>query len=202
MNQEQVERLKKMKERAEQLKIEAKEKELEYFKQLTSGTWWNVFKGGMIFCVLLMILTTVDTLVDGKTRKVGEHEYEFNRELYAIDYQSIWVENALFGVHFQDLFGFDETSFELVYSSVFQQPKKLTFTQKAAASSENGLPTRRSAIRALNIYTWFPYLQIALLIPVLVYFFKRPTAIFTFLRMLCLVLLYPCAILLLGFLMF
>ena len=202
MNQEQLERLKKMKERAEQLKVEAKEKELEYFNQLTSGTGWKTFKGGMIFCALLMILTTIDTLVDGKKRKVGKQEYKFNRELYAIDYQSVWVEDALFAVHFQDLFGFDETSFELVYSSVFQQPKKLLFDQEASASSDSASPRKRSAMRALNIYTWFPYLQIVLLIPLLLYIFKRPTAIFTFVRMLCLILLYPSAILLLGFLVF
>ena len=66
MNQSRQEHLKRA---AEQIK-KAKEfeaiKEKEYYEKITSGTRWKIFTFFTFFCVLLALLTTVDTFVDGK----------------------------------------------------------------------------------------------------------------------------------------
>lgn len=189
---DQQARLREVAEKVRLQKIENEKQEQAYFKSLMTGNWWGVFKGVMVFCMLMVVLTTIDTFVDAGTRKLDRSEWEVDRSLYAIGYQSIWVNEALFMPSFDQWIGFEPNSFEVTESFIFRDEKRLHFVQIPYASSvSEERPMLRHIPRIRAIYTWFPYLQILLLIPLLTFIFKRPSAWFKFGRGASLIIIGP-----------
>lgn len=172
-------------------------KEKEFYTKITSGTSWLWFKIGTAFCILMVILTTYDTFFDGETKPISQNEYNFNRELYAIGYQSVWVDENLFIVPIESMIGMDMNSFQVTYSPIFGDPKFLSF---ASYYEDTKTPLEKRiqvAQKRISIYEWFPLAQIMLLLPLLVIIFKRQKAWFNFARVGCFILLFPGSILLL-----
>ncbi len=166
---------------------EEKRKEKEYYERITNGTPWLLFKLVAGFCTLMMILTTIDVLVDGETKKLTENEWKIDRQLYAIGYQSVKVEGYLFVPPLRNWLGHIDDSFEITYSPIFRTGKWLSYDQEVGESHV----IRQETIRVRSIFTWFPYLQIVMLIPLLTVIFKAQKPMFNFARVASLILILP-----------
>ncbi|NOQ71989.1 MAG: hypothetical protein GQ574_08305 [Crocinitomix sp.] len=203
MNQSRQEHLKRAAEQIKKAKEFEAVKEQEYFKKITSGTRWKIFTFFTFFCVLLALLTTIDTFVDGKTVKLREGEFRFDRSLGAMDYQSVWVnENDLFMVHFQNLQGKLLNTFEVTESFIFRDYKYLSFIREYEDTVTPLERTRMYASKRISIYDWFPLTQVLLFIPLLVLLFKRQKPWFNFAQMACFILIFPGSLVLLYSLIF
>lgn len=179
---------------AEKVRIkeeEAQRAENEYYYKITHGTPWLVFKIVVGFCTLMMVLTTIDILVDGPSQELDQSEWRIDRELYIPGHQSIKVGDDLFVPEMKDWLGHIDDSFEITYSSIFRTGKWLNYNREV---SEN-VVLRESTIRRRSIYTWFPYFQIIMLIPLATFLFKRQKPWFKFARIASMVLITPAIIL-------
>lgn len=53
------------------LKKEKEEREdKEFYKRITSGTSWLFFKVVVVLCTLMALVTTIEEVVDGSTKKL------------------------------------------------------------------------------------------------------------------------------------
>jgi len=189
------EKLQRLKEKVRKQKEEEARKEREYYKKVTSGAPWLLFTIVTGYCALLFVLTTIDIFVDGSSEKLTENEWRIDRQLYAPGHQSIKVEDALFIAYFPEWNGHKDDSFEIIYSPIFNTGKKLSYIQEI----EEGVEIERQVIRRRSIFTWFPYLQIMLLIPILTFFLKAQKPWFTFARYASLFLIAPGSLLVVLF---
>ena len=196
MNQNTSERLKAIAEKVKRQKELEAIKDAEAYKKMTTGVSWKIFTGLTFFCILLAILTTVDVYVDGETEPITKNDYKFERSLYAIGFQSVWVDDNLYMPSINDLAGFDENSFEVTYSLIFNDPKSLSFIQSPYYSGRGPKPdlVKQTTIKQISIYSHFPYIQLVLIIPIFVFLFKRPEPWFKFMRFTCLLLIFPFSI--------
>lgn len=169
-------------------KEEEKHAEDEFYKRITSGPQWLTFKIIVAFCTLMIFVTTFETFVDGETRKLDSSEWEINRELYILFHQSIKVDDYLFVPHLRDWSDHVEDSYAITYSPIFHTGKKLSYD----LADDNGKFIRRhTEIRRRSIFTWFPFLQIALLIPLITFILKRQKPWFNFARVASMILIFP-----------
>lgn len=170
---------------------ETKREEKEYFEKITSGTPWLLFKIVIVFCALMTVLTTIEIFVDGETKKLDESEWEIDRELYITWHQSIKVGDYLFVPHLSDWSGHVDSSFEISYSPIFRTGKKLSYDLMVGETNMR----RHEETRRRSIFTWFPFFQIILLIPLFTYIFKAQKPWFNFARVASMVLVFPGALL-------
>lgn len=194
---DQKEAMRKAALKLQQQKEEEERKDREYFERITTGRPWLIFKIGVAFCTLMLILTSIDIYVDGKSKKLKEGEWRIDRELYMNGHQSIKVGNALFIAPFEIWFGHIDDSFEITYSLIFQTGKKLAYNQEVS----EGAVVRHEVIRRRSIFTWFPFLQIAMVIPLLVFIFKRKKPWFRFARTMSLLIITPMSFIILMYLL-
>lgn len=195
----QRERLAAIKEKLIQDEIENRKKDQEHYKKMTSGFWWGLYKVGMVFAIVFAIITTVDTFVSREVKPLSQNEWKFDREYYIIGYQSVWVDGTIFFPPFEHISGFDENSFRVENSLILDQPKVLYF-DSVPFGSERAV-TYQEYAHYKTIFTWFPYLQIAMFIPLAVFIFRQPKSWFIFARGMCLGIIYPLLITLLVFLL-
>lgn len=201
MNQieERKARLKATAEKLKKQRQEEAEKDRLYFEKLTSGTRWKLFGTFSILCVILAILLTFDTFKDGKVYQLTTNQYRFDRSLGSWGNQSVWVnEEDIFLIPFEELFDFDENSFQLTTSPIFGDPKYLSFKKKETT----GDSTRYYFQKRISIYEWFPLVQLMLLIPLFVFLFKRQKPWFKFAQFTCFFLIFPGSIILVLRLLF
>lgn len=203
MNKTRQEHLKRAAEQIRKAKEREVVKEKEYYEKITSGTRWMIYKVFTFFCVLLAVLTTIDTFTDGKVVRLSPEQFRFDRSLGALNHQSIWVnENDLFLVHFRDLKGMNLETFEVTESFIFEDNKYLSFLQEYEDSVTPMTRTRIYVPKRISIYDWFPLTQVFLLVPLLVLLFKRQKPWFNFAQMACFILLFPGSLVLLYSLVF
>lgn len=195
----QKERLAALKEKLIQNEIENRKKEQQYYEKITSGLWWNIYKAGMVFCLIFLIISTIDTFVNRERVKLTQDEWKFDREYYIIGYQSVWVDGCIFFPPFEHVAGFDENSFEVENSLILNKPKYLYFDQVPFGQTES--VERKEFVHYKSIFNWFPYLQIVMLIPLGVYKFRKPKSWFVFARGMVMGIIYPCLITLFIFLL-
>jgi len=195
----QKERLAKLKEELIQKEIENRKKEQQHYEKLTSGFWWNIYKAGMVFCFLFLIVTTVDTFVSRDRVDLSQNEWKFDREYYIIGYQSIWVDGSIFFPSINDVAGFDENSFKVENSLILNKPKFLYFDQ--IPYNQDKTVEIKTLVGYKSIFNWFPYLQLVMLIPFAVFIYRKPKSWFIFARGLCMGLIYPLLLILLVFLL-
>lgn len=182
--------LQEMKEKLERQKIESKRRDLAYYERLTSGFWWKMFKVAMISCILFATLTTIDQFFSRKIRYLSRNEWKFDRSLYIFGTQSVWVDGTIFFPDIDQIAGFDENSFAIRKSLIFNEPRALYFKQKHYKTGE--IIEQRVTHQYRSIFNWFPYLQFVMLIPLLVYVFRRPSPWFIFFRGLSIFIIFPC----------
>jgi len=175
---------------AEKMRLK-KEKEVreenEFYERITSGKPWFFFKAVMIFCTLILLVTTIDFFVDGTTKKLTEEDCKIDRDWEYTWHKVLDVEGYMFTPHFNDWYDHVESSLTLTYSPIFRTGKKLSYDIQSKDSSLR----RHEEIRQNSIFTWFPAFQILLLIPLLTFLFKRQSAWFNFARIASLVFVFP-----------
>jgi hypothetical protein len=135
----------------------------------------------------MMVLTTIEIFVDGETKKLDKSEWKIDREMYILFHQSIKVGDYLFVPHLRDWSNYVEGSYEITYSPIFRTGKKLSYDLQVNETTVR----RHETIRRRSIFTWFPFLQILMLIPLATFIFKRQKPWFTFTRIASLIIVLP-----------
>ena len=164
-----------------------KREEKEYYEKITSGFRWGLFKVVVVFCTLMAVLTTIETFVDGATKKLDKSQWKIDRELYMMFHQTIKVEDYLFFPPISDWSGNIEDSYEITYTPIFRTGKKLSYDIQV----DDTTVRRHEEIRSRSIFDWFPALQILMLIPLATFLLKRQNPWFNFARIASLVFIFP-----------
>jgi hypothetical protein len=173
---------------------EARE-EKELYERITSGRPWLIFKAIAIFCTLMFVVTTIEFFVDGPAEKVTEKDWKINREWEWPWHQIVDVDGYLFAPLLSDWLDHVDNSIEITYSPIFRTGKKLSYDIQV---SESGI-RRHEEIRFRSIFTWFPLVQIFLLIPLIPLIFKRQRPWFYFARLASLFFVFPGSLLLIYY---
>lgn len=161
-----------------------------YYEKISSGKQWKIFRIFSIYCIALAALITVETLIDGETKKIEPANVHNTEGLVEIN-------GGYYTPLYTQLFGFIDTSFRVVYSPVFGAAKYMVWTSKYQDTKTPLTFTDYTEWRYNSVYSYFIFIQLVLLIPIAVVLYKRPTGLFKFGRMLCLVLIFPASIYLL-----
>lgn len=196
MNQKAIEHMKRAQEAMKEKKRLEEEKSRQYYEKITTGTSWMIFKIGTLFCILMVVLLTIDTLTVSKVVHLDPEDYEHRRNTYTKQDAVIWVGDEIFTAGYKSFISVDYNSFAVHKSGIFGQSKFLLFT---AHTLDN--PKRFYSYQRLSIYEWFPWLQLMLLIPLFVFLFKKPQPWFTYMRMMSMILIFPGALLILFYLL-
>ncbi len=179
-----AEKLRKKKEKEER-------EENELYQRITSGIPWMVFKSVVVFCTLMALVTTIEVFVDGKSKKIAEEEWKIDRTWEWPWHQIIDVEGYLFAPKLNEWLDHVDNSMELTYTPIFQTGKKLSYDLQINESSIRS----HEEIRFRSIFSWFPFLQLFLIIPLLTFIFKRKAPWFNFARLLSLFFVFPATLL-------
>lgn len=186
-NINQQESLRIAAERMRQKKEKEEREDREFYERITSGMQWFIFKAVVVFCTLMLLVSTIEVFVDGPTKKLTEKSWEINRNWEYTWHKVLDVEGYMFTPTLADWSDRVENSLEMTYSPIFRTGKKLSFDTK-----ENGYSIRRhEEIRQRSIFTWFPLFQLFLLIPLVTFIFKRQSAWFNFARIASFVFVLP-----------
>ncbi len=167
-------------------KAEAKKDGL-FFQKIAAGLYWNIFRVAAGICAVLAVLFTVDTFVDGGERSIPNTGYTFERWRYPVyGHQTVIVDNEIYTPSFEQLFDFDIHSFKVHNSFIFQDPKFITFN--------SSLGDNQRADRRVSVYEYFPLIQLLLLVPLAVIFYKRQNGMFFLFWGVTILLIYPSAL--------
>lgn len=169
--------------------------EQKYYERATSGNIWVIFRIGVIFCLALNVLITIDYFVHGPTKDLPVGSYDFDRPLYSKTNTVVWVGDDIFTPYYKDFVSVDYSSFKLTDSYIFNKAKYISYVAHSL-----GTPERFRAYKRISIFDAFPWAQLLLLIPLLVWIFKCKSAFFNFIRIACFFLIYPGALIILIFL--
>lgn len=179
-----------------QRKKEKEEREdREFYERITSGMQWLIFKIIVVFCTLMLLVSTIEVLVDGPTKKLSEKSWEIDRDWEYLWHKVLNVEGYMFTPTIADWSERAENSLEMTYTPIFRTGKKLSYDIK----SENTITRRQEEIRQQSIFTWFPTFQLFLLIPLITFIFKRQSAWFNFARIASMVFVFPGTLLVIYF---
>lgn len=182
-------------EKMRQKKEKEKREEIEFYERITSGPQWLIFKVIVVFCSLMLVVSTIETFVDGPTKKLTEDDWKINRDWEWTWHKVLDIEGYMFTPLITDWYQHVENSMEITYSPIFRTGKKLSFDVKLEGSGTR----RQEEIRKRSIFTWFPLFQIFLLIPLLTMLFKRQSPWFNFARIVSLVFVLPGTLLVIFF---
>lgn len=175
---------------AERMRLK-KEKEAQeekaFYERITSGWQWLLFKVIVAFCTLMFVVSIVETFVDGPTKKLTENDWKIDRNWEYTWHKVLDVKGYTFMpelTHWNDR---KENGLSLTYSPIFRTGKRLNYIVV-----EDGGTTRiQSEIRDFSIFTWFPFFQILLLIPLATFIFKRQAPWFNFARIASMIIVFP-----------
>lgn len=178
------------------LKKEKEEREdKEFYKRITSGTSWLFFKVVVVLCTLMALVTTIEEVVDGSTKKLTENSWKINQDWRYDGHAVLDVEGYMFTPQYLDWGGHVENTIELIYSPIFRTGKKLTYNSIVNYDEI----VKHIEIRQRSIFTWFPVLQILLLIPLATFIFRRQSPLFNFARIASFAFIFPGTLLILLF---
>ena len=169
------------------LKKEKEEREdNEYYERITSGTPWLIFKAVVVFCALMLVISTFDYFVDGPTKKLSAKSWKIDRSWEYTWHRVLDVEGCMFTPTLGDWMDRIESSTKITYSPIFRTVKKISFYSKTRNRVKKVVE-----IRQRSIFTWFPAFQLFLMIPIFTYFFKRKAPWFSFARLISLAFVLP-----------
>lgn len=169
----------------------------EFYERITNGMPWFIFKTVVVFCTLMVLVSTFEVFVDGPTKKLTENTWKIDRTWEYTWHKVLDVEGYMFTPTIADWSERVENSIVITYSPIFRTGKKLSYDIKA---NEYRI-IKQEEIRQRSIFTWFPAFQIFLLIPLITFFFKRQSALFNFARITSLVLVFPGTLMVIYFAM-
>ena len=182
-------------ERMRQKKEREEREEREFYERITSGAQWFLFKIVVAFCTLMLVVSTFDVLVDGPTKRLPEKSWKINRDWEYTWHKVLDVNGYMFTPELTDWNDHVENSLHMTYSPVFRTAKKLSYYVK----SDDSTIRKQEEIRQESIFTWFPWFQIVLLIPLATFIFRRQSAWFNFARMASMILVFPGTLLVIFF---
>jgi len=185
-------------EKIRQKKEKEEREDREFYERITSGMRWFIFKTVVVFCTLMLLVSTFEVFVDGPTKKLTEKSWKIDRNWEYTWHKVLDVEGYMFTPTIADWSDRVENSLEITYSPVFRTGKKLSYAVKADESAIR----RQEEIRERSIFTWFPAFQLFLLIPLITFIFKRQSAGFNFARIASLVFVFPGTLMVIYFAMF
>lgn len=174
-------------ERMRQKKQKEEREDREFYERITSGMQWFIFKTVVVFCTLMLLVSTFEVFVDGPTKKLTEKSWKIDRDWEYTWHKVLDVEGYMFTPTLDDWSDRVENSLEMTYSPVFRTGKKLSYAIKVNES----ILGRHEEIRQNSIFTWFPLFQFFLLIPLITFIFKRQSPWFNFARIVSLVFVFP-----------
>lgn len=158
-----------------------------YYTKISTGRSWKVFKIFSYYCLALALIITVETVIDGKEKHITPANYKFYEGAIVID-------DDVYLPYYEELFGFLDTSFYVVNSPIFGTPKYLKWVSKYEDTKTPLKFTDYTVYKESSLFSYFIFIQIVLLIPIFFVFYKRPSPLFKFGRMLCLILVFPASI--------
>lgn len=182
-------------EKMRQKKEKEEREDKEFYERITSGKQWLLFQIVVVFCTLMLVVSTVEVFVDGPTKKLTEKSWKINRDWEYTWHKVLDVEGYMFTPKLEDWNDRVENTIEMTYSPIFRTGKKLSYDIKVGESGTR----KQEEIRQQSIFTWFPLFQLFLLIPLVTYIFKRQSAWFNFARIASLVLVFPGTLLVIYF---
>lgn len=183
---------------AEKMRLQKEKEEREnneFYKRITSGNPWLIFKSIVIFCTLISVLTTIEVLVDGPSKKLTKADWKIDHDWEWTWHQVLDVEGYMFGPELGDWLDHIDGTLELTYSPIFRTGKKLSYNIEVNESNTR----HHTEIRMRSIFTWFPVLQLFLLIPLLTFIFKKQKPWFNFARIASIFFIFPGAIMIIYF---
>lgn len=181
------------------LKKEKEEREeKEFYERITSGSPWFFFKVVVIFCSLMALITSIEHLVDGPSKKLTEASWKIDQNWRYEGHAVLDVEGYLFFPEYFDWGTHVENSIELVYSPVFRTGKKLVYN---SIVNDDEI-VRHVEIRQRSIFNWAPFIQMFLFIPLFTYIFKRQSPWFNFARIVSFVIVLPGTLMVIFFTMY
>ncbi|MDX1446599.1 hypothetical protein, partial [Lishizhenia sp.] len=169
-----------------------------FYQRITSGKQWLLFKVVVVFCTAMAIVFTIETFFDGPTKSLTENDWEINREWEWTWHQILDVEDYIFAPLLSDWFDHEENSLQLTYTPIFKTGKKLSYKLKIDENTSR----YHEEWRHRSIFSWFPWLQIFLLIPLATFIFKRKSPWFIFARIISLVFVLPGTVMVIIFAMY
>ena len=183
---------------ARKLKEEKEKEELAdiaHYENLLGSTKWKIFKWAAYVCALFAILMTIDILVPGNKKAVSRYSVTIHDGYVIVD--DVWYLPQIT----EDGGGlqrFQDDSFELEYSLIFNEVKKVCWMSELWRYDrfEPAEYEPRCARSWNTIYYYFPGPSILFMIPLMVVGFKRMSPWFSFFRYACWLVIYPCAIIL------
>lgn len=161
-----------------------------YFLKISSGKSWRIFRIFSFYCLGLAVLISFETIFDGEEERIGPSQYQFYEA-------AITIGDDWYTPYYTEIAGFLDTSFVVVHSPLFGAAKFLRWTSAYQDSKTPLKYTEYTTWRLNSIYSYYVFIQLVLLIPLFVVWYKRPSPLFKFSRMLCLVLIFPAGIYLL-----
>lgn len=184
-------------EKMRQKKEKEAREDREFYERITSGWQWIIFKIVVVFCALMLVVSTIDVFVDGPTKKISEKSWKVDRDWEYTWHKVLDVEGYMFTPSLDDWSDRVENTMKLTYSPVFRTGKMLSYDIKV---NESGI-RKHEEIRQRSIFTWFPVFQLFLLIPIITFIFKRQSAWFNFARVASLIIVFPGTLLVIYFAM-
>lgn len=184
-------------ERMRQKKEKEAREEKEFYERITSGTQWLLFKIVVVFCTAMFVVSTIEVLVDGPSKKLSEKSWKIDRNWEYTWHKVLDVEGYMFTPTIENWSNRKENSLKLIYSPIFRTGKKLSYDMNV-----NGVMVRnQQEVREQSIFNWFPLFQISLLIPLATYIFRRQSAWFNFARIASMLFIFPGTLLVIYFTM-
>jgi len=182
-------------EKIRQKKEKEEREDREFYERITSGVSWLIFKIVVVFCTLMILVSTFEVFVDGPTKKLTEQSWKIDRNWEYTWHKVLDVEGYMFTPTLENWSDRVENSLKITYSPIFRTGKKLSFDTKY-----NEFTIKKQVeIRQRSIFTWFPLFQIFLLIPLITFIFRRQSAMFNFARIASLVFVFPGTLLVIYF---
>lgn len=195
-------KLKKARTNYRRMQALEKEKDASYFRKITSGLQWRIFKTLAVYAMLLSGLLAADYFITGETKASEKMDpynlmpnmVKKNGEIFEVDptynYQSEVTPTRInYGFFFHDLKSIEILTDIKYLRSELPQDIILEFQLFAKYHSVE-------IISYSSVYYLFPFLHLFLLLPIFLVRFKRPTINFSIGRLLAIWVIFPIVIIL------
>ncbi len=195
-------KLKKARQQYQKMRASEKEKDERYFRSITTGKSWKIFKALAIYSALFSILLSLDFFLTRDFESIDHvrpyihlpNMIECKGELFEIQEDSYWASDwrptrANYSYFFHDL-----KSVSILIDTVFTETKLPQDRTKKFELFQN--------FRSIELYSYasvyyaFPFLHIFLFLPLFLLYYKRPTINFAIARLVAIWVIYPVVIIL------
>lgn len=199
--QARQEKMSKAKARYRKMHDSEKEKDAKYYTKITTGWRWKLFKGLAIYSLFFSIILTVDYFATGQQKAISEFES------YSFLPKTIAFEDELFQILETRYWESDFPPVRMNYGFFFKDLKSVSVIDEEINVNQNTWPSDHKIRSKLfenyaskefyaygSVYYIFPFFQISLLLPIILFRYKRPTINFVIGRLVTLWIIFPSVI--------